>query len=79
MLDMRAVDLSINGIIEKVKPVVTNNYYIIYFHHLFVGVNEEWSGVKIKDLKPYFAFEQVTEDKDGDKDTLTARRYLECL
>lgn len=71
-LDINNIDFSLNNIVETVKHIITSNYYIIYLHHFFYKINDEWN-IKLKELKPYFNnIKKTEEDNDGDKDFLTA-------
>lgn len=71
ILDINNLDLSITNIVKNVKPIITSDYYIIYLHHLFYKITDEWD-IKIKDLKTYFDIKEKQNDiNDGDKDFLT--------
>lgn len=72
-LDMNTIDLSIKNIVKITKPIIVNSYYIIYLHHLFVGINDDWN-VKIKDIKSHFEIIEKKKDDDGDKDVLTPKQ-----
>lgn len=70
-LDMDKIDLSMKNVIDIVKPIINSEYYIIYLHHLFFGINDEWN-IKVKILHEYIGLNKLKkEENDGDKDTLT--------
>jgi integrase len=71
--DPDLIDFSLSNIINIAKPVIINDYYVIYLHHLFYGIHESWI-IKIKELKTHFDIETLTDDKDGDKDTLSVKQ-----
>lgn len=65
------IDFSLENVVKKVKSVIISNYYVIYLHHLFYGINDEWN-IKLKELKKNFDNTgEIKEEKDGDKDFLT--------
>jgi integrase len=74
ILNIDNIDLSIRNIIDKVKHIVKDKYYVIYLHHLFVNINDEWKNIKVKQLLEYFDIDNKIDDKDGDKDFLTAKQ-----
>lgn len=65
------LDFSFDVIIDKMNEHIKTSYDLIYLHHLFYRMNDEWD-IKIKELKTYFEIEDKLDiDKDGDKDFLT--------
>ena len=70
-IEMENIDKSVQNIVNIVSPIVKSNYHIIYLHHLFFCINEEWN-IKISKLKTYFNNNhEIIKEKDGDKDFLT--------
>jgi integrase len=70
-LNPNDLDFSIKNVTKIAQKVVINDYYIIYLHHLFYKLNDEWN-IKLKDLKSYFTIKHKnTNEEDGDKDKLS--------
>lgn len=80
---LHLTNFSLNNIVNIVKPIITSNYHIIYLHHLFYCITDEWN-IKISKLKEHFPnITNTTTDKDGDKDFLTPTQqediWKECV
>jgi hypothetical protein len=75
-LNPNNLDFSIKNVIEIVKNIIVNDYYIIYLHHLFYEINNEWN-IKLKDIKKYFPIIQQNNTEDGDKDKLVLPHIIE--
>lgn len=68
------LDLSLYNVLNVTKDIITSEYYIIYLHHLFYKINDEWD-IKISILKEKLCFEKEAEkNKDGDKDFLSPKQ-----
>lgn len=78
-INFNELDLNIDNVVATVKPVIINNYYIIYLHHLFYQVNDTWN-IKLKELKKYFDIKDIKADEvDGDKDTLSPKQQEDII
>lgn len=67
-------DFSINNVIKIIKPIIKNNYYVIYLHHLFYKINDDWD-ITIKELRLKLNIkEDKVNDTDGDKDYLSVKQ-----
>jgi integrase len=68
------LDLSLDNVLETTKEVINSEYYIIYLHHLFYKLTDEWD-IKISYIKEKLFFEKEAEkNKDGDKDFLSPKQ-----
>ena len=74
-IDVNNLDLTLENVVNIVKPIIKSKYYIIYLHHLFYKINDEWD-IKISDLSIYFDIkeENIKHDDDGDKHFLTVEQ-----